>query len=86
MFSPLFNVLIFVYRKATKSRRWNVPFFVHPNFLQSLRQSFILPSYVEVSARALVDLCSIPPSPKPRTHYHLGVEIFIDDEVREASV
>jgi hypothetical protein len=34
----------------------------------------------------LVDVCSIPPSPKPKTHYHLGVEIFIDDEVKEVNV
>jgi hypothetical protein len=34
----------------------------------------------------LVDVCSIPPSPKPKTHYHLGVEMFIDDEVKEVNV
>jgi hypothetical protein len=33
-----------------------------------------------------VDLCSIHPSPKPKTRYHLDVEIFIDDETREVSV
>jgi hypothetical protein len=35
---------------------------------------------------ALVYLCSIPPSLEPRTCYHVGVEIFIDDEVRETNV
>jgi hypothetical protein len=27
-----------------------------------------------------------PPSSKPRTHYHPGVEIFIDDEAKETNV
>jgi hypothetical protein len=63
-----------------------VPFFIHLDFLQSPLQSFILPSYVKAFAFALVDSCSTPPSLKPRTHYHVGVEIFIVDETREASV
>jgi len=61
MFLRLFNVLVFVYKESTGSRRWNVPLFVHPDFLQSPHQSFILPSYAEAFAFALVDLCSIPP-------------------------
>jgi hypothetical protein len=64
MFLPLSNVLVFVYKEAIGSRRWNVLFFAHPNFLQNPHQSFILPSYVEVFALALVDLCSIPPISK----------------------
>jgi hypothetical protein len=28
----------------------------------------------------------LPSISKPRTHYHLGVEIFIDDETKEVSV
>jgi len=86
MFSILFNVLVFVYKEAIRSRRQHVPFFVHPDFLQSPYQSFILPSYVEAFAFALADLCSIPPSPKLKNHYHYGVEIFIDDETRKANV
>jgi hypothetical protein len=56
------------------------------NFLHGPLQSFILPSYAKASIVALVDLCSVPPSPKPRTRYHLGVEMFIDDEAREVNV
>jgi hypothetical protein len=56
------------------------------NFLQSPRQNFTLPSYVDASTLALVDLCSIPPFLKPRTRYHPGVEIFIDDEAKEINV
>jgi hypothetical protein len=81
-----FYVLVFVYRESIGSKRRNVPFFVHLDFLQSPLQSFILPSYVEALAFALVDLCSIPPSLEPRTRYHVSVEIFIDDETREANV
>jgi hypothetical protein len=43
-------------------------------------------SYVEVFALTLAYLCSIPPSLEPSTYYHLGVEIFIDDEAREGKV
>jgi hypothetical protein len=60
--------------------------FAHPNFFHSLRQSFILPSYLKASAIALAALCSIPPFPEPRTHYHPSVEIFIDDEAKKASI
>jgi hypothetical protein len=70
MFSLFFNVLVFVYRKASGLRRQHVPLFVHLDFLQSPRQSFITPSYAEAFAITLVDLCSIPPSLKPRIHYH----------------
>jgi hypothetical protein len=49
-------------------------------------QSFILPSYVEALTLTLVNLCSIPLFPEPRTKYHPSVEIIIDDEVKEASV
>jgi hypothetical protein len=52
----------------------------HFDFLWNPHLSFILPSYAEAFALALVDLCSIPPSLEPTTHYHLGVEIFINDE------
>jgi hypothetical protein len=45
-----------------------------------------LPSYAKAYALALMDLCSIPPSPKPRTPYHPSVEIFIDDEAKEANI
>jgi hypothetical protein len=75
-----------VYRKAIGSIRQNAPLFVHLDFFQSLHQTFILPSYIEASTFALANVCFIPPSPKLRTHYHLGVEIFIDDEAKEASV
>jgi hypothetical protein len=63
-----------------------MPFFVHPNFLQSPFQSFILPSYVEASALAISGPILHPPISELKTHYHAGVEIFIDDEVRETSV
>jgi hypothetical protein len=45
-----------------------------------------LPSYAKVCTLALVDVCSIPPFPELKTPYHLGVEIFIDDEVKEINV
>jgi hypothetical protein len=86
MFSCFSNVLVFIYKQATISRRWHVPLFVHPDFLQSLHQSFILFSYAEAFALALVDSFSIPPSLKPNTCYHPSVDIFIDDEVKEANV
>jgi len=76
MFLRLFNVLVFVYKESTGSRRWNVPLFVHPDFLQMLRLLH-LHWWIYVPS---------PPSLEPRTHYHAGVEIFIDDETREASV
>jgi len=82
----IFNVLVSILKKANKSRRWNMPFFTHLDFLQSPCQSFILPSYAKASIFALVDLCSILPSLEPKTHYHAGVEIFIDDEVKEVNV
>jgi hypothetical protein len=63
-----------------------LPFFNHIDFLQSPRQNFTLPSYVDASTLALVDLCSIPPFLEPRIRYHPGVEIFIDDEVKEINV
>jgi hypothetical protein len=63
-----------------------VPLIVHLNFPQSPHQIFILLSCVEAFALTLVDLFSIPPSLEPKTYYHFGVEIFIDDEAKEASV
>jgi len=78
--------LVSIFKKANGSRRWNMPFFIHLDFLQSPCQSFILPSYAKASTLALVDLCSILPSLEPRTHYHASVEIFIDDEAKEANV
>jgi len=86
MFLLISNVLVFIFKKANGLRRWKVPFFVHLDFLQSFCQSFLLPSHAKASTLALVDLCSILPSLEPRTHYHVVVEIFIDDEVREANV
>jgi hypothetical protein len=86
MFLALFNVLVFIYKETSGSKRQHVPLFAHHDFLQSPHQSFILHSYVEASAIVLVDLCSIPPSLEPMTRYHLGVEIFIDDEARKTSV
>jgi len=86
MFSALFNFFVFLYKEANRSRRRHVPLFAHPDFLQSPHQNFILPSCAETSTVALADLCSIPPSPKPRTRYHPGVEMFIDDEAKETSV
>jgi hypothetical protein len=74
MFSFIFNVLVFIFKKATKLKRWNVSFLVHLNFLQSPHYSFILLSYVDASTLALVDLCSIPPSLEPRTHYYPDVK------------
>jgi len=35
---------------------------------------------------ALANLCSIPPSQEPKTHYHVSVEILIDDDMKEANV
>ncbi len=46
----------------------------------------MLPSYVEVFALALVNVCSIPPSLEPKTCYHPSVEIFINDEAGETNV
>jgi hypothetical protein len=86
MFLAFFDVMVFVYGKASGLKKRHVPFFVHFGFLQSPRQSFILPSYAEAFALVLADLCSIPPSPKPRTYYHHGIDLFIDDEAKEASV
>jgi hypothetical protein len=34
----------------------------------------------------LVDLCSIPPSLELETCYHVGIEIFIDDERKKINV
>jgi hypothetical protein len=45
-----------------------------------------LPSYAKASTLTLADLCSIPPSPKPRIRYHLDVDIFIDEEAKEVNV
>jgi hypothetical protein len=86
MFSAFFNVLVFVYKLATISKRWHMPLIVHLDFLQSPHQSFILLSCAEAFALTLVDLFSIPPSLEPKTYYHFDVEIFIDDETKEASV
>lgn len=86
MFSPLSNVLVFVYKEAIGSKTWNVLFFVHPDFIQNHRQSFILPSCAEASTLALANTCSISPSLELRFLYHHGVGIFIDDEARKASV
>jgi len=63
-----------------------VPFFGHLDFLWSPFHSFILSSYVNAFVVALANFCSIPTSLKPKTRYHLNVEMFIDDEAREASV
>jgi hypothetical protein len=63
-----------------------MPFFVHLHFLQNPCQSIILPLYAKASTFASLDLCSILPSLEPRTQNDVGVEIFIDDEAREANV
>jgi hypothetical protein len=77
---------VFIYREAGGLKRQHVPLFSHPNFLQNPFQRFILPSYAEASIVVLMDLCFVPPFLKPKTHYRPIVEMFIDDEAKEASV
>jgi hypothetical protein len=62
-----------------------VPFFTNLDFLHNPLHYFILLSYVEAYTVVLVDLCYVSPSLELRTHYHPGVEMFIDDETREAN-
>jgi len=40
---------------------------------------------VEAFVVALANLCFVLPSLEPRTHYLHGVEMFIDDEAKEAN-
>jgi hypothetical protein len=82
MFSTFYIFFVFLHKEVGGSRRQHVPFFAHLDFLQSPHQIFILPSYAKVSIVALVDLCSILSFPNLRIRYHLGVEMFIDDEAK----